>query len=192
MNKSRFIWGIICLALAVLLAVLNVTLDADKLMFTVGDKNMPELPPIILSVVGIVLLVSAVIPQQLAAAAASPVVANTEKAALNRQLEAVAWGLFLIMLGGFAMVPQEVAPKGLWSIGVGIIMLGLNATRYFFKVKMSGFTTFLGLASIIGGVLQLIGLHQLEGAFFFIILGAFLIVKPWLEKRQVFGKAEES
>jgi len=37
MNKSRLIGGVICLALAGLLAVLNVVLPADKLMFTVGD-----------------------------------------------------------------------------------------------------------------------------------------------------------
>ena len=56
MDKSRLIGGIICLALAGLLVVLNVVLPADKLMFTVGDTNMPLVPPIILGIVGIVLL----------------------------------------------------------------------------------------------------------------------------------------
>jgi hypothetical protein len=32
----------------------------------------------------------------------------------------------------------------------------------------------------------------LEGRAVFIILGAYLIIKPWLERRQLFGKAEES
>ncbi len=192
MNKSRLIWGIICLALAALLAVLNVTLEADKLMFMVGDTNMPFIPPIILAAVGIALLIAAFIPQREAAPTARPAVIDKEKAALNRQLEGVAWGLLLILLGGFAMVPQEVAPKGLWSIGVGIVMLGLNAARYFLKIKMSGFTTFLGVISLIGGILQLLGLEAIEGAFLLIILGVFLLVKPWFDKRQLFGKAEEA
>ena len=56
MNKSRLIGGIICLALAGLLAVLNVVLPADELMFMVGDTNMSFVPPIVLGIVGIVLL----------------------------------------------------------------------------------------------------------------------------------------
>lgn len=43
---------------------------------------------------------------------------DSEKAALNKRLETLFWGLFLIMLGGSAFIPEETAPKGLWSIGV--------------------------------------------------------------------------
>ena len=56
MDKSRLIGGIICLALAGLLAILNVVLPADKMMFMVGETNMSFVPPIILGIVGIVLL----------------------------------------------------------------------------------------------------------------------------------------
>jgi len=117
---------------------------------------------------------------------------DTEKAALNKRLEGIGWGLFLIMLGGFGLVPDEVVPKGLWSIGLGVIMLGLNAARYYYKIRMSGFTTVLGILALIGGVLQLLGMHTLEGAIFLIILGLYLVVKPWFDKRQLFGKAEQS
>ena len=119
-------------------------------------------------------------------------VQNPDKAALNKPLESIGWGLFLIMLGGHLLIPGESIPKGVWSIGVGLIMLGLNAARYMNKIKMSGFTTFIGLLSVIGGIAQLAGWKDLEGAFFLIIIGAYLIVKPWFEKRQLFGKAEES
>jgi uncharacterized membrane protein HdeD (DUF308 family) len=57
---------------------------------------------------------------------------------------------------------------------------------------MSGFTTVLGIISIIGGVVQLLGVRNLEGAFLLIIIGLYLIVKPWFDKRQLFGKAEQS
>jgi len=115
-----------------------------------------------------------------------------EKAVLNKRLEGIGWGLFLIMLGGFGLVPNEVIPKGLWSIGLGVIMLGLNVTRYLLHIKMSGFTTFLGILALIGGVLQLFGMRTLEGAIFLIILGLYLLVRPWFDRRQLFGKAEES
>jgi drug/metabolite transporter (DMT)-like permease len=119
-------------------------------------------------------------------------VQNPEKAAQNKRLESIGWGLFLIMLGGFALVPNATIPKGLWSIGVGVIMLGLNVTRYVYKIRMSGFTTVLGIIAIISGVLELMGMNELGGAIFLIILGVYLLVKPWFDKRQLFGKAEDS
>ena len=72
---------------------------------------------------------------------------DPEKAALNKRLEGMAWGAFLIMLGGFMFIPDETVDQGWWSIGVGLIFLGLNAARYFNGLRMSGFTTFLGIIS---------------------------------------------
>ncbi len=117
---------------------------------------------------------------------------NTSKAVLNKRLETAAWGLFLIMLGGFMFVPETTLKKGIWSIGVGGIMLGLNAVRYTYKIRMSGFTTVLGILSVVAGVLQVLGIMAFEGAFLLIILGAYLLLKPWFDHHKLFGKAEES
>jgi hypothetical protein len=115
---------------------------------------------------------------------------NPEKAALNKNLERMAWGLFLVMLGGFMFIRQ--VPDGLWSIGVGLIMLGLNAARYLNGIKMSGFTTVLGILAVVGGVVQWFGVDGVEAAFLLIILGAYLVLKPYFDKRGLFGKAEQS
>ena len=96
------------------------------------------------------------------------------------------------MLGGFMFVPDSVVEGGWWSIGVGLIMLGLNAARYFTRIRMSGFTTFLGIISVIGGALELAGMKGIDGAVFIIVLGGYLILKPYFDKRQLFGKAEQS
>ena len=117
---------------------------------------------------------------------------DLHKAAMNKRLETVAWGFFLIMLGGFMFVPKETIPGGLWSIGVGLIMLGLNLARYLNQIRMSGFTTFIGILAVVGGIAELIGLTNLGGALFIIILGLYLIVKPWVDQRQLFGKAEKA
>jgi hypothetical protein len=119
-------------------------------------------------------------------------VVDLNKTALNKRLETIAWGCFLVMLGGFMYVPDSTISKGIWSIGVGLIMLGLNVVRSIYKIRMSGFTTVLGILSLIAGVLQLLGIVALEGAVLLIILGAYLILKPWFEGRKLFGKAEES
>lgn len=116
----------------------------------------------------------------------------SDKAVLNKRLETAAWGLFLVMLGGFMFVPETTLKKGVWSIGIGLIMLGLNAVRYNQKIRMSGFTTVLGILSLIAGVLQVLGVMGFEGAVLLIILGAYLILKPWFDQRKIFGKAEES
>ncbi len=116
---------------------------------------------------------------------------DPQKAALNKRLETTAWGLFLVMLG-VTLFFKDLLPDGLTSIGVGLIMLGLNAARYLNKIRMSGFTTVLGVLSVIGGVVQLLGVKNLEGAFLLIILGAFLLLKPWFDQRKLFGKAEQS
>src|SRR5512138_1681117 len=114
------------------------------------------------------------------------------KAVLNKRFESVAWGLFFIMLGGFMLIPETTISKGFWSIGFGLILLGLNAARYLNGIRMSGFTTFLGLLSLAGGVAQLLGWDSFDGAFFLIILGAYLILKPWFDQRQLLGKAEQA
>ncbi len=119
-------------------------------------------------------------------------VQDPEKAALNKRLETTFWGLFLIMLGGWALIPEATIPKGAWSIGVGLLMLSLNATRYFSGIRMSGFTTVLGVLAVIGGLGDMFGWADLNGAFLLIILGAYLIFKSWFEKQRLFGKAEES
>jgi uncharacterized integral membrane protein len=58
MKVSQVIGGIICLLLAILLAVLAVTLPADKMMFMVNGKNMPYVPAIGLAIVGLGLIVT--------------------------------------------------------------------------------------------------------------------------------------
>ena len=126
MNKSKLIWGIICLLIAAGLAVLNLTLPSENIMFQVGEVNMPWGPPVVLGILGIVLLATVNQPEKVEEKA--EIVVDSEKAALNKRLETAAWGIFLILLGGFMFVPDEIIKGGWWSIGVGLIFLGLNVS----------------------------------------------------------------
>ena len=193
MNKSNLIWGIICLVIAGGLAVANLTLPPENLMFQIGDQNMPWVPPVALAILGIILLTTSNKGEEKMTEQTKvekPV--DLEKAAMHKRFESVGWGLFLIMLGGFMFIPDTTVSKGFWSIGIGLIFLGLNAARYMNGIRMSGFTTFLGILSVLGGIVQLLGWKSMDGAFFLIILGAYLILKPWFDRRQLFGKAEHS
>lgn len=192
MNKSKLIWGIVCLVIAGLLVVANLRLPSEDLMFQIGDVNMPWVPPVVLGIVGIILLVTASQPEavEMKEEVKKEVNVDSEKAALNKRMETMAWGAFLIMLGGFMFVPEEIIKGGWWSIGVGLIFLGLNTARYFNGLRMSGFTTFLGVISVLGGTLDLVWAEDINGAVFLIVLGGYLILKPWFDKRRLFGKAE--
>jgi hypothetical protein len=197
MKKLNLFLGILSLLAALGLVYANLTLPPESIMFNLGYGNWPWAPPIIFGIVGIVLLATARIGQPGEVASETPaVVQDLEKAALNKRLENIALGCFLVMWGGSmfwgAIAPNNPVREGIWSIVVGLIFLGLNAARYFYKLRISGFTTFLGLLSLLGGIVQLFGVKGLEGAFLLILLGAYLVLKPWFDQRQLFGKAEQS
>jgi hypothetical protein len=191
MNKSKLVWGIICLVIAGALAIANLRLPPEDLMFQIGDQNMPWVPPVVLGIVGIILLATANQPEKKEEPKAE-IKVDPEKAALNKRLETIAWGCFLVMLGGFMFVPEEIIKGGWWSIGVSLILLGLNAARYFNGLRMSGFTTFLGILSLLGGIGEPVFKVDLGGALLLIVLGGYLILKPYFVKRQLFGKAEQT
>jgi hypothetical protein len=50
----------------------------------------------------------------------------------------------------------------------------------------------LGILALLGGTGDMLGWADLNGAVLLIILGAYLILKPWFEQRKLFGKAEQS
>jgi len=52
MDKSKAIGGVICLAIAALLTVVNLRLPPEDVMFQIGDVNMPWVPPIVLGILG--------------------------------------------------------------------------------------------------------------------------------------------
>jgi hypothetical protein len=109
-------------------------------------------------------------------------VQEDEKRALNKRLETIGWALFLIMIGGSGLVPKEQVPEGVWSIGVGLIMLGLNAARYFYGIKMSTFTIILGSLALLTGVGDLAGLNLPDLAILLILIGAYMIIRPLIER----------
>ena len=105
-----------------------------------------------------------------------------EKLALNKRLETVGWAFFLIMIGGLALIPDSTLPEGIWLIGVGLIMLGLNAARYYYGIKMSGFTLFLGTLALLSGIGDMLGLDLPVFPILLILIGASIIIRPMLEK----------
>jgi hypothetical protein len=108
---------------------------------------------------------------------------DTRNKSLNKRLEDIGWGLFLIMIGVIWLVPGAQLPHGFWLIGAAAIMLGLNAVRYLNGIKMSGFTIALGLLALAAGLGSLFGLKLPLFAILLILIGASIILKPLFEKK---------
>jgi hypothetical protein len=68
-------------------------------------------------------------------------------------LDAIAWGTFLIFWGVTAMF--KTLPDGIGAIGIGLIMIGLNIARSLLGRPTSGFTTTFGILALILGGLEL-------------------------------------
>ena len=107
----------------------------------------------------------------------------TDKKELNNQLEAIGWGLFLIMLGGLWLVPSSMVPDGTWLIGVGLIMLGLNVARYFLGIPLSKFTIFLGIVALVVGASDFVGLDLPIFPIILILIGCSIIFNLIFERK---------
>jgi len=154
MKKLNLILGVLSLLAALGLVYANLTLPPESIMFNLGNGNIPWAPPIIFGIIGIILLATSTKGEsEMSEETPKPTpVIDPAKAALNKNLETAFWGLFLIMLGGQFLLKNANLPEGIWDVGMGLIFLGLNAARYFNGLKMSGFTTFLGVLALVGAL----------------------------------------
>jgi hypothetical protein len=71
------------------------------------------------------------------------------------EYETIAWGLFFIWWG-ITEVFQSL-PSGTGAIGIGLILLGMNAARARSGIPTSSFSSTLGILALIFGGLELVG-----------------------------------
>jgi len=109
----------------------------------------------------------------------------TEKEQLNKRLENIGWGLFLIMLGGIWLVPDRFLPEGTWLIGAGLILIGLNIVRHLNQIKMSSFSLILGGAALLIGMSDFFRVDLPFFPILLIIFGAKLLIQPLIEKPSI-------
>jgi len=72
----------------------------------------------------------------------------------NRNIDALAWGALFIWWGITLLIQF---PAGVGLIGVGLILLAANAARYFQGMRMSGFSTTIGVLALLWGGMELAG-----------------------------------
>jgi hypothetical protein len=108
---------------------------------------------------------------------------DSQKSALDKRLDALGWGLFLIMIGCLWLIPDEHIPGGTWLIGTGIIILGLMGVRYMYAIKISGFWLVFGILALVFGVSDFFGLNLPLLPILIIIIGVSIVVKHLHKKK---------
>ncbi len=73
----------------------------------------------------------------------------------KRDFGAIAWGAFFIWWGITELFPS--LPAGTGALGIGLILLGLNAARHYSGEPTSRFSISLGILAALWGGLALAG-----------------------------------
>ncbi len=107
----------------------------------------------------------------------------TEKTQPNKFLDAVAWGVFIVLLGAgwIASVYYKMDIGIYLALGVGFILLSLNLVRYTLKVRISKVSLFIGLLALALSVSGIAG-YELPFIPTVVVLVGLFIVAEALEK----------
>jgi hypothetical protein len=100
---------------------------------------------------------------------------QVQNGTLGQQLERIGWALFLIMIGGLALLPSGWIPEGTWLVGTGLIMVGMNVVRHLKGLRINGFTVVLGLAATAAGVFSIAGIDFPVFPILLIAVGAQIL-----------------
>ena len=108
---------------------------------------------------------------------------KAQKKAMDKRLDSIGWGLFLIMIGGLWLAPEGMFPEGTWLIGTGLIIIVLMGIRYLYGIKVSGFWFILGVIALAFGISDVFGLNIPVFPILIIIIGISIVFKPLFKKK---------
>ncbi len=97
----------------------------------------------------------------------------------NRSFEGLAWGAIFIWWGIIELF--HFLPDGTALVGLGLILLGVNAARHLSGIPMSGFSITVGILALVWGGLELAGVllslpfHLPVFAILLIVLGVIVL-----------------
>lgn len=91
-----------------------------------------------------------------------------EQEILSRKLEAIGWSLFFIWIG-IGMIAGF--RTGLTLLGIGLIVLGGQAGRKYYQLKVEKFWIIVGLLFLCGGLWDIFSLNVPFAAVILILIG---------------------
>jgi hypothetical protein len=103
--------------------------------------------------------------------------------AVEERMEAVAWGLILMVTGGALMLPGWTVPVGGWLASIGLIFLGLNLARHWKGIETRRLTTLLGILALAAAAGVFLGLDLLIFPILLLAVGAYIIARQFTAAR---------
>ena len=76
---------------------------------------------------------------------------------ISGRIDAIGWGLLFLMTGVLVLVPG--VPDGTWLVGLGLLMLGGNATRLYIGLPLDRFGVIIGAGALLAGLGALAGME---------------------------------
>lgn len=98
---------------------------------------------------------------------------TAERRDLAHKLDAAGWGLFFIWIGIAFLADFGI---GMGLPGVGIIILGEQAARYYFNLKLLGFWVVAGVCFLVGGLWELFAVKLPLVPILLIVAGLAILV----------------
>lgn len=94
---------------------------------------------------------------------------------ISSRIEAIGWGLLLLMTGVLFLIPG--LPDGTWLVGLGVLMIGLNVARTYVGLPLDRFGVILGFGAVLAGFATMAGIDVPVFALLLIVCGLAIIAK---------------
>ena len=82
---------------------------------------------------------------------------DERRISLDRRLAILFWALLFLLAGAIWLFPEKQVPAGTWLIGIGLILLSLNAVRFLNGIPVRVLPSLLGALALVAGVAEYAG-----------------------------------
>ena len=89
------------------------------------------------------------------------------------RLDSIGWGILFVMSGALLLIPG--VPDGTWLAGFGALLLGVNAARAAFGLRIDWFTAILGIVALACGAGTIAGVAVPGFPVFLVLCGLALV-----------------
>jgi len=103
----------------------------------------------------------------------------TEKSVSSKVLDAIAWGVFIVLLGvGWIASAYYKVDTGIYlALGAGLILIALNLIRKVTGISISKFSLFIGLLAIALSVSGIAGFAMPFIPTIIVLVGLFIVAE---------------
>lgn len=102
-----------------------------------------------------------------------------EKSARNKVFDAIAWGVFIVLLGtGWITSTYYQIDTGIYiALGAGLILIALNFARWTIGINVSKFSLFIGLLALSLSGAGIVGFAMPFIPTVIVLVGLFIVAE---------------